>query len=456
MNRAFNTPLIVLAGLALGCLLAGCPRLGIRAESRTTELMDVDSARNLTKSGQPMEAFEAFILILEHDQENLAAHRGLVEAGYYSGRLSEVVDWYTKLDESDEHRGLGAYGLALVAVARGPGHKAEALELFAKAAKARPKEPDIPYRQGLVYLMDGQLAKAEAFFRTSLAMDPVQVPVRIALARCLAETGKSEEAIETMRPILEQALDGTQAAKARAVSAMVFDPERDLPVELSTEIQKVTSLMARDTVQPALTLLNDLVVRYPEVAYVHTLRGLCNSRLGNNGEAVVAYERALELNPRIPTALVGLGDVYLRLEKWSRARKYYERALGLDPFYLEPQRRLAEMALQLGDLDRAVVTCERLVQLQPDDPTALHQFAHVLGQAGRLPEALGVYKRILEIVPDDLKALVQQARVHMALIKREPAAAERHREQARELLKQAEELAPSNKAIEELLQSLEE
>lgn len=456
MSCAKITVLGTLAGLALGCSLTGCPHLGIRSESRTTELMDVESARNLTKSGHPIEAFDAFILILEQDRDNLAAHRGLVEAGYYSGRLSEVVDWYRKLDESEKQRGLGAYGLALVAVARGPGHKAEALDLFAKAAKACPGEPDIPYRQGLVYLMDGQLAKAESFFRTALAMDPTRVPVRIALARCLAETGESEEAIDTMRPVLEQPLNGTQASKARAVSAMVFDPERDLPVELSTEIQKVTSLMARDTVQPALTLLNDLAVRYPEVAYVHTLRGLCNSRLGNNGEAVVAYERALELNPRIPTALVGLGDVYLRLEKWSRARKYYDRALGLDPFYLEPQRRLAEMALQLGDQDRAVVTFERLVQLQPDDPMALHQYAHVLGQAGRLTEAVGVYTRILEIEPDDLKALVQQARAHMALSKREPTAAERHRERARELLKQAEELAPSNKAIEELLQSLEE
>ncbi len=439
-----------------GCLLAGlaaCPREGATLRG---EPDDMEAVRKLTLAGEPEKALEYFEEAVEREPDNLDAHRGLVEAAYYAGDLAAIADRYQERVEADSEDGVAHYGLALVAVARGPGHMAAALAHFEQAAAALPRSADVPYRIGLVHLLDGQPARARPALERAVELAPERPGPRIALGRCLAELGRGQPAMEVMRAVVGQELTAREAQKAQAVVALVFDPKRDLPTELATEIHRATDLLERDAVQPALTQIDDLAVRFPEQSFVHTLRGLANSRMGNNGEAVVSFERAIELKPCNPIAMIGLGDVYLRLEKWDRARAQFERALGCNPFDLMAYRRLGDMALELGDVERALRSFEALVLLQPDDPGTLHRYADVLVQADRLEQALGVYQTILEREEDDMAALMRKARVHIALVKRQPASAERHRSQARDLLEQAEDLDPENKAVQQLLASLED
>ncbi len=446
---------ILIVSLA-GWLLAGlaaCPRNGVTLRG---EPDDLEAIRELTLAGEPEAALEYFEEAVERDPDNLDAHRGLIEAAYYAGELTAVAGRYQGRVEDDSSDGVAHYGLALVAVARGPGHMAEALLHFEQAAAALPQAADVPYRVGLVHLLDGQPARARPALERAVELAPERPGPRIALGRCLVDLGRGQPAMEVIRPVVGQELSASEAEKAQAVAALVFDPKRDLPTELATEIHRATELMERDAVQPALTKLEELTARFPEQSFVYTLRGLANSRMGNNGEAVVAFERAIELEPCNPTAMIGLGDVYLRLEKWNRARSHYERALGCNPFDLTAYLRLGDMALELGDVERALRAFETLMLLQPDDPANLHRYANVLVQANRFEQALGVYETILERQQDDMAALMRKARVHIALAKRQPASADRHRSRARDLLEQAEELDPKNKAVQQLLASLED
>jgi tetratricopeptide (TPR) repeat protein len=442
--------------LALGILVlctSGCPakRPAVRVSGD-----DLYAIRALTSAGRADEAFEEYERILAEQPGLLGAHRGLVEAAYFTGRLERVAARYRAMIEGESRRGLGHYGLALVSVARGPGHMQAALEHFAAARAAMPQEPDLPYRIGLVYLMDGRLEQAREAFEQALALDPQRPGVRIALGHCLADLGQGKQAIEAMRPIVGAELNPTEAAKALTVASKVYDPQRDMPVELAAEINKATDLLEQDAAQPALTIVKGLAVRFPEAPFVFLMQGLAHSRLGNNGEAVVAFERCLALRPDDPVALVGLGDIYLKLEKWQEARVYYEQAIGLDPFYLEPYQRQREMALRLGDQDRAVRNSLTLVRLQPDQIQPLHDYAQDLIQAGQLATAVGVYESVLALEEGNLVALLRLARLHITLGEQDPPARTRHRDRARELVDQAQELAPDNEGVQELLEGLEE
>ncbi len=453
MNAFMRKGITIVLVWLLSTCSAGCPLSGsgVRTDPR-----DVRSARALTRSGKASEAFAAFEKMIEGDPTDLAAHRGLVEAAYYAGRLEEVQARYRKAADDDDRKGLGYYGLALVSVARGPGHMQAALSRFADAAKAMPAESDVPYRIGLVYQMDGKNALALASFERALQMDPDRAAIRIAMGRSLAASGRGKQAIEVMRPVAGKPLTVEEAANASAVSARVFYPQRDLPIEVSAQINKATDLLEKDAAHPALTIVNDLAARFPDVAFIHTLKGLANSRMGNNGEAVVAFERSLDLRPDSPLALVGLGDVFFRIDKYAKARRYYEQVIGLDPFYLEPYQRMGEMALKLGDYDRAVQAYEMLVLMQPGEPMARHMYARVLFQSGRLSEAVGVYETILKHDEEDLQALLRLARLYLVLAERDPPSRERHREKARDCLERAEDLAPENEVVAEMLAGLED
>jgi tetratricopeptide (TPR) repeat protein len=438
--------------LIAALLMAGCNHAAI-PDRPVDPLIE---ARNLTKAGRATEAYERFLEILEAQPENLTAHRGLVEAAYYAGRLSEATGRYRDLSGKKGQAGLGHYGLGLCQVAQGPGHMQAALKEFKSAAELMPKEADVPYRIGLVYLMNGEHEKARESIAAAMQLNPDRADVRVALAGALVRLGKEQEAIEVMRRILRLSLTSEVAQKARTLTSQIYDPLKQASPEVAQDLSKVVDLLHQDAVQQALLSVEKVLKKNPQNPFAHSLKGLAHSRLENNGEAIVSFERALELRSRSPVALVGLGDVYARLEKWPQAREYYEKAVALDPFDLEAHKRMGEMALARGDHDWAARCYDTLVLLDPKNLVHRHQLGLVLVKAGRLQEAVAAYEGILQINSDDMEALVRLGSLHVALGEREPVTREEQRRRARHYLERAQKLSPENPAVTEMLSRLED
>jgi tetratricopeptide (TPR) repeat protein len=438
--------------LILALLWAGCNHAAI-PDRPVDPLIE---ARNLTKAGRAGEAYDRFKEILESQPDNLTAHRGLVEAAYYAGRLFEATERYKKLSGKKGKEGLGHYGLGLCEVAQGPGHMQAALKEFKSAADQMPKEADVPYRIGLVYLMNGEHEKARESIARAMELDPDRADVRVALAGSLVRLGKEQEAIEVMRKILRLSPTSEVAQKARTLTSQVFDPLKEASPEVAQDLSKVVDLLHQDAVQQALLSVEKVLKKNPQNPFAYSLKGLAHSRLENNGEAIVAFERALELRPQSPVALVGLGDVYARLEKWSQAREYFEKAVGLDPFDLEAHKRMGEMALARGDHDRAARCYDTLVLLDPENLVHRHKLGLMLVKAGRLQEAVAAYEGILQVNSDDLESLVRLGSLHVALGEREPVTRLEQRRRARHYLERAQKLNPDNHAVTEMLGQLED
>ncbi len=413
------------------------------------------AARSLTRAGRAGEACERFEEILAREPENLTAHRGLVEAAYFAGRLEAVSRRYRKLSVQEGSEGLGHYGLGLCSVARGPGHMHAALSELERAAALLPKEADVPYRIGLVYLMNGENQKAQEAFDRAMQMDPERPDVRVALAGALVRLGNQQQAIEVMRKILRLSPAPEVARKARTLTSQVYDPLKGVSPELAQDLKKAVDLLQEDAVQRALLSVDKILKKNPQLSFAYSIKGLAHSRLDNHGEAIVSFERALKLRPDSPVALVGLGDVYARLEKWQPAREYYEKAIALDPFDLEAHKRMGDLALARGDHDRAASCYETVVLLDPLNLAHRHQLGLILVKAGRLQEALAAYQGILRQNDQDLESLVRLGSLHVALGQRDPAAREEHRRRARAYLEKARELNPDNRAVLEMLEGLE-
>ncbi len=437
--------------VAIGLLSGGCkhaPRIG------EVKLEPVVEARNLTKSGEPQEAFEQFEEILESEPENLTAHRGLVEAAYYAGHLEEITKRYKSMADGGSRQGLGAYGLGLIAVSRGAGQMQAALTQFEKAASLMPGEADVPYRIGLIYLMNGDNQKAADSLERAIALDQNRSAFYVAMGGALAKMGKSKQALKVMSRILTLTPTASEASKARSIAARVYDPLRGTTPELAQDLKKIVVYLENEVIQQALSEVEKILRGHPDIPFAHTLKGMAHSRLENDGEAVVAFEQAITLEPENPLALIGLGDVYARLENWTKARVYYEKALTLDPFYLEARQRMADLARVREDRERLASSYATMVLLDPANVELRRQYALSLFGAGQYQTSAAAYESVLGLKPDDLETLVRLGSLYFALSER---IAERHEEyidKARACLNAAHELSPENEAVLEMMSKI--
>jgi tetratricopeptide (TPR) repeat protein len=108
--------------------------------------------------------------------------------------------------------------------------------------------------------------------------------------------------------------------------------------------------------------------------------GRIHARTGNDGQAILALKRVVELVPGNVEARSLLAELYMRHGNPETAIEHLRKALdateGKPP--AELMRRLATALLRAGELDEAEATVERIDREGPGDPETLALFAEVL------------------------------------------------------------------------------
>jgi len=105
---------------------------------------------------------------------------------------------------------------------------------------------------------------------------------------------------------------------------------------------------------------SDLVI---EDARAYRDQGYKLQSLGDSKEALVYYQKAIELDPLFTQAYNDLGVVYESLGNDKRAEKMYKKALDLDPGYLGVYTNLAFLYEKRGDIKNASFHWQRRYEL---------------------------------------------------------------------------------------------
>jgi TolB-like protein/Flp pilus assembly protein TadD len=140
-------------------------------------------------------------------------------------------------------------------------------------------------------------------------------------------------------------------------------------------------------------------------AYELTLQGryFYNRRAtGDEERALDHFERAVELEPGIAEAWIGLVPLYLRIKdppQIERAREAIEKALAIDPDNPEAHVRLGLVLAYEGEVGLGWLEAERALELGPDNPLALSVIAGKAHAAGDLDRAIELQSRAVAIDP---------------------------------------------------------
>ena len=106
---------------------------------------------------------------------------------------------------------------------------------------------------------------------------------------------------------------------------------------------------------------------------------------GNTSEAMVHFERALEIEPRQAPVHSNLGVYYLELGNLGESLVHLKKAIEIEPKFSDAHYNLGNTYLKMGRTADALIHYKKAVELNPNDTEALNNMAWILATS---PDAL--------------------------------------------------------------------
>jgi len=170
------------------------------------------------------------------------------------------------------------------------------------------------------------------------------------------------------------------------------------------------------------TLWWTTIARNPDSWMAHNNIAISLLGKGKVEEAIVHYNKALELDPTYSEAHFNLGNAVLRLGRVGEAIAHYERALEANPNNIPAHYNLAGVLAQSGRMDAAIDHYKRILEKDPNHAAAHNNLGVALGRVGRVEEAVAQYVKALDLNPGNAEAhynlgntLLQSGRVTEAM-----------------------------------------
>ena len=108
----------------------------------------------------------------------------------------------------------------------------------------------------------------------------------------------------------------------------------------------------------------------------------------NTKKARGILEKALEIDPKSPDVLNGLGSTYSRDKDFRKAAELFQKALDVKPDFYPARVNLGAALLAMGEYDRALEENSKAVEMQPNDSVAQSQLGQSFFRLKRYDDAM--------------------------------------------------------------------
>ena len=377
-------------------------------------------------------ARDAVLLMLRVVPENPLGLQlaGLIE--YELKAYPQAEDYLLKaLPKTPE---LGIARRVLIASYLRNGQPAKALPLIEPVLGKIDQDSNMLALAGQVFLQNGQVDKAGAFFAKAAALDPQNAGKRTSLAMVNMARGDTDTAFRDLE----------QVAAA--------DPGNRADLAL------ITAHLQRRAFDPALKAIAALEKKQPENPLEYNLRGTPLLGKRDLAGARKSFEQALALNAAYFPAAANLASLDMADKKPEEAKKRFEAVVAKDPKSTQGFLALAELRSRTGGTTEEVATLiNRAIAANPqesaprlaliglylgknevksalaaaqDAVAALPERPEILDAAGRAQQAaqdynqaLATYGKLAALKPDLPLPYLRMAEIEV-VAKNKPAALE--------------------------------
>lgn len=135
------------------------------------------------------------------------------------------------------------------------------------------------------------------------------------------------------------------------------------------------------------TIVNEVVKEYPQLAAAYVAQGYMFHRAKKFEDALRAFEKSIELDPKQPLPTQMVAFIYNQLAQYEKAVEWYQKALKIDPKAPQANERLGLALQRLNRMDEAMKAFEQEVQYYPSDASAHVYLGERYLDAEKLKEA---------------------------------------------------------------------
>lgn len=146
--------------------------------------------------------------------------------------------------------------------------------------------------------------------------------------------------------------------------------------------------------------------KFPDDYRLYYIKGLALQRSGDNVKAILAFEKAIELNPQDLNSLSTLALAYNTEKNYNRSNELYEMALKLDPQNPLLLNNYAYNLSERGEkLDEALSMAKIAVERDPGNASYLDTIGWIYFKLGKFKSAKINIEKSLEINPNSAVVL---------------------------------------------------
>jgi tetratricopeptide (TPR) repeat protein len=310
-----------------------------------------------------------------------------------------------------------------------------AIETYKAALTIDPKRVDALSNLGAAYVHLGQFEDAIAQYNTALAIDDANATVRMNLALAYYKSARPNEAIAPLKAVVAAAPETKnayliladcylQTGRPQDAVALLKPREAMFEGDLAFAYVLGTALLqTKDERQGQVYI--DQIFKAGDSGEAHLLMGVAYLNRFDYASAKSELERALQLNPRLPTANSAHGRALLGLGDQPAAERAFRRELSVNINDFEANLMLGSMRRVNQDCADALIYLNRALAIHPGDLSARKLVASMKLQTGAVEEAATMLEAIVKDSPDTVEAHVQLATAYNRLNRKEDAARER-------------------------------
>jgi tetratricopeptide (TPR) repeat protein len=279
-----------------------------------------------------------------------------------------------------------------------------------------PRNVDAQANLGVLLFFQGNYAKASPHLRAALEIQPKLSKIQALLGMAEKRTGETANArndLEAAFPLLEE-----QKLKVEIGMELIelYTATQDLDKASSV----VNVLRQTDPANPAVLyaayrIYSDLTgeamltlaLVAPGSAQMHQLMAHEEARQGNTAGARAQYQKALEIDPKLPGIHFELGELLGSSEDAKtkqEAESQYKAAIAENRFDEKAECRLGDISSHKGDSAQALAHYSAALRMQPDDAEANFGLAKTLIVQDEQAKALPILERAVQLEPTNAAA----------------------------------------------------
>jgi predicted Zn-dependent protease len=224
---------------------------------------------------------------------------------------------------------------------------ADAVQYLAKALALRPDADAVRLSLAELQVALGRYTDAQAHFEQLRRKQPEHPSVLFGMARCLAGTGRKEQALELLDRLLAAHPNDWKALGERGWLSV----EMDRPAEAETYLRRAESLAPSDL--PLLIRLAECLRLLGKEDEARTVREKADRLKADFERASYLGDLIREKSPNDPALRHELACILLRLGKPQDALHWFQTALEKDPTYRPTHQSLTEFYNRVGDFQQA-------------------------------------------------------------------------------------------------------